>query len=483
MAQFAYEYDDNGNRIEQRETNGGGEEITSYGYDDLDRLESVTYPDVPVGTGHTVTYRYDGAYNRIGEVAFNSASGETEKDLSYAYNERNQLTDITDHLDDGNSVSYGFDGNGNQVSKTKGGETSDFIFDARDDLRQVMIGGSSVGQFLYDVSGLRIEKDGARGTVRYTYDGLAVLTQSDSNNLTLAKYNYGPNRLLSLTHISEGTQFYLFDALGSVTNLTSANGTLQARYQYDAWGNKRSESGSSWNRFGFTGHEEDSETGLIYAKARYYDPDTGRFLSHDPWEGDNTIAPSLHKYLYAYANPTVWIDPDGNRPVSRCAGGVSLSCSTQQYESYRMTIDNLKQFDKDLASGFIDVLADELATDIENSSNISEFANKRLQRTVDEFAENAAVASGATACSVVKPCRFVAKAAEGYVTAASAGFEKLKGKFTKEGDSGFSSEKTPSIDGRERGEPVNSVGNEAREYVPNKLGKEVWDLDPKVRGR
>ncbi|WP_413665077.1 RHS repeat-associated core domain-containing protein [Microbulbifer sp. CNSA002] len=313
VSRFAYEYDDNGNRTEQRETNGNGEEITTYVYDDLDRLESVTYPDVPAGSGHTVTYGYDNAYNRVSEIAVNSTSSQTEKDLTLSYNERNQLTDITDNLDAANNVKYGFDGNGNQVSKTKAGETSDFIFDARDDLRQVMIGGSTVGQFLYDVGGLRIEKEGERGTERYTYDGLSVLTQSDANNLTLAKYNYGPSKLLSLTHITEGTQFYLFDALGSVSNLTSANGTLQARYQYDAWGNKRSESGSSWNRFGFTGHEEDKETGLIYAKARFYDPDTGRFLSQDAWEGDSTIAPSLHKYLYAYQNPTVWVDPDGNQ--------------------------------------------------------------------------------------------------------------------------------------------------------------------------
>jgi len=312
VSRFEYDYDDNGNRTEQRETNGNGEETTTYGYDDLDRLETVTYPDIPAGSGQTVTYGYDGNYNRTSETAVNSTSGQTQKDRTYAYNERNQLTDITDHLDAANNVTYGYDANGNQTSKTKAGETSDYIFDARDHLRQVMIGGSTVGQFLYDAAGLRIEKQGERGTERYTYDGQSVLTQSDANNLTLAKYNYGPNRLLSLTHLTEGTQFYLFDALGSVTNLTSANGTLQARYQYDAWGNKRNESGSSWNRFGFTGHEEDKETGLIYAKARFYDPDTGRFLSQDAWEGDNTIAPSLHKYLYAYQNPTVYVDPTGN---------------------------------------------------------------------------------------------------------------------------------------------------------------------------
>jgi RHS repeat-associated protein len=94
-------------------------------------------------------------------------------------------------------------------------------------------------------------------------------------------------------------------------NLTTGAGAVTARYQYDAWGNKRSESGSSFNRFGFTGHEKDEETGLYYAKARYYDPDTGRFLNQDPFEGLIDTPPSLHKYLYAYGNPTSYVDPDG----------------------------------------------------------------------------------------------------------------------------------------------------------------------------
>jgi RHS repeat-associated protein len=68
--------------------------------------------------------------------------------------------------------------------------------------------------------------------------------------------------------------------------------------------------------------EEDKETGLLYAKARYLDPDSGRFLSQDAWEGDNLIAPSSHKYLYAYQNPTVYVDLDGNEPIDVVEGFV-----------------------------------------------------------------------------------------------------------------------------------------------------------------
>jgi len=55
----------------------------------------------------------------------------------------------------------------------------------------------------------------------------------------------------------------------------------------------------------------DRETGLYYAKARYYDPELGIFLTQDPFEGQIQTPPSLHRYLYAYQNPTVYLDPTG----------------------------------------------------------------------------------------------------------------------------------------------------------------------------
>ncbi|MBI3560527.1 MAG: hypothetical protein HY080_02255, partial [Gammaproteobacteria bacterium] len=60
-----------------------------------------------------------------------------------------------------------------------------------------------------------------------------------------------------------------------------------------------------------TGHEKDNETNLYYFKARFYDPETGRFLNQDAYLGDTNTPPSLHRYLYAYSNPTVWVDLTG----------------------------------------------------------------------------------------------------------------------------------------------------------------------------
>ncbi|VAW45014.1 hypothetical protein MNBD_GAMMA03-220, partial [hydrothermal vent metagenome] len=55
----------------------------------------------------------------------------------------------------------------------------------------------------------------------------------------------------------------------------------------------------------------DEDTGLYYANARYYDSETARFNREDPFDGDVNTPPSLHRYLYAFANPNFYVDPTG----------------------------------------------------------------------------------------------------------------------------------------------------------------------------
>jgi RHS repeat-associated protein len=100
--------------------------------------------------------------------------------------------------------------------------------------------------------------------------------------------------------------FYEADANGSVTSLTNPAGTMVASYVYDSFGNLTSSSGTVANPFLYTGREFDSETGLYYYRARYYDPRTKRFLSKDRlWPiGGNP-------YAYALNNPLLFTDPFG----------------------------------------------------------------------------------------------------------------------------------------------------------------------------
>ncbi|MCP4232209.1 MAG: hypothetical protein GY770_01305, partial [Aestuariibacter sp.] len=275
ISSFEYQYDDNGNRTQQIETNGATAETITYTFDDNDRLTTAAYATV------TTEYDYDAAYNRTGEQTTDNANSTITVDKTYQYNNRNQITQATDNLNASHSASYAFDNNGNRISRTEGALVSTFIYDARDQIKEITSGGSSIGQFLYDYQGLRIRKQTQTETLRYVYDDQSVLIQTDDSGTTLSKYDYGPDRLLSLNNTTEGSQFYLFDALGSAVNLTKPDTSIQTRIQYDAWGNVRNQVGSSANSFGFTGHEMDEESGLIYMKARFYDPVLGMFLNED----------------------------------------------------------------------------------------------------------------------------------------------------------------------------------------------------------
>jgi RHS repeat-associated protein len=97
-----------------------------------------------------------------------------------------------------------------------------------------------------------------------------------------------------------------------VVALSSPQAAVEKTYRVNPFGGIRRETGASVNKRVFTGHVNDSSTGLIYMNARYYDPDAGRFLTQDSFLGASSAPPSLNRYLYAYGNPGRWVDPTGH---------------------------------------------------------------------------------------------------------------------------------------------------------------------------
>ena len=101
------------------------------------------------------------------------------------------------------------------------------------------------------------------------------------------------------------------DALGSPVAETDESGNVKWTEHYTPFGKKIDEDPeSSENTVGYTGHQFDSDTGLSYMQARYYDPVIGRFYSNDPvgFAGDIT---SFNRYSYVGNNPYKYTDPDG----------------------------------------------------------------------------------------------------------------------------------------------------------------------------
>lgn len=96
-------------------------------------------------------------------------------------------------------------------------------------------------------------------------------------------------------------------------------------YEYDAFGNTVSTAGSTPNEFFYRGEQLDSDLGLYYLRARYYNPVSGRFLSQDPYPGEIITPSSLHRYRYASGNPTNRVDPFGTEDAVEDEEADSLS--------------------------------------------------------------------------------------------------------------------------------------------------------------
>jgi RHS repeat-associated protein len=315
LSSYSYTYSPNGNRLTQTETNGGLTETTSYTYDALNRLRTVTYPaDTAFPQGRVVTYGYDAVGNRISEQT-REPGGALLDSKQGTFDGVNRLTALADLVDPTQTVVFGYDRNGNQTRKQKGSaEPTLFTYDVRDKLVEVGQGTSILGRFQYDCDGRRTKKIGEEGIRQYVYDQTSLLAEYDEDGVQKAKYDYGSDRLISLTRPDEGRRFFSFDGLRSVTNLTDDTGSAVASYHLDAWGNFRfpSQLLASRNRFSFTGYLWDQETSLFFAKARFYDPEVGRFTSQDSYLGQTDDPPSLHRYFYANANPVRYVDPTGH---------------------------------------------------------------------------------------------------------------------------------------------------------------------------
>ena len=177
--------------------------------------------------------------------------------------------------------------------------------------------------YTYDVSGRRIAKayDGELIT-SYVYDGDSCIAEYDINSNLKRKYIYGPgvDEPVSMTEAAgsyAGTYYYHFDALGSVMALTNSSGNTVEVYEYGVFGQVGASDPNHPNRFMFTGREFDKETGLYYYRARYYNPQIGRFLQADPVGYKD----GMNRYVYCRNNPPAIIDPSGLASVIFYDGG------------------------------------------------------------------------------------------------------------------------------------------------------------------
>jgi RHS repeat-associated protein len=272
---FAHTYDANG-----RLTKGSG---ASYKYDEGNNPTTI-------GTG---TYTYD-------------VANELEKGTpaTYKYDEVGERTKTTPTS--GTATTYGYDQAGHLTAVTRPkGETTPAIEDT----------------YAYNGDGLRTSQiiSGTESNFAWDLSAPLPLTLSDGTD----NYVYGPGALPVEQLSSEGTPSYLHhDQQGSTRMLTSGTGASTGTATYDAYGNK---TGTAASPLGYDGQYSDADTGLIYLRARMYDPATVQFMTSDPAQ-----ATSLSPYGYARNDPVNEGDPTGLTPWSPRVKAAIAKCRAWQ---------------------------------------------------------------------------------------------------------------------------------------------------------
>lgn len=263
-----------------------------------DKARQVVSAEIAASAGDT-SYVYDPAGNRESWQTGGAAP------ITYQTNELNQYTQV-------GAVEQSHDLNGNLLVDGK----REYFWNANNRL----VGwkshdGQSQAWKSYDGLGRLISETMQVGEEvtksDFAYDGWNQIQETtDQGNGQVQSENFiwgedlsgtlqragGVGGLLARQSSEDGTSFYQMDGNGNVLGLTDSQGNSQAKYRYDAFGNKVWENSQlvCANQFCFSTKRANSESGLLYFGYRYYDPVTGRWPSNDPIEERGGVN------LYAY---------------------------------------------------------------------------------------------------------------------------------------------------------------------------------------
>ncbi len=365
IASYAYTLNAVGNRVqtvEQRAAHGALETVTrSYSYDDLYRLTRAQ-----TNTGQDMRYVYDPVGNRTQKMGVpEPVEGQPQEpeDTPYTFNDLNSMLTA-------GPTAFDYDDNGNRMRETEpltasdylsaalslgadvtGTVVTDYVYDYENRLTEVSrdlhytvtlelgslimavpyISPTMEAEYVYDSYGRRVEKHVTTymtGTTVFTtptvfareygFDSLDPVYEYDYEGDTVtptltSAYIYGNGRMVFMERTEGGaseTYWYHYDGLGSVVALTDEAGADVCQWKYDEYGNPLQDC-PKLNHYTYTGQEYDVETGFTHFFARYYDAETGVWISQDKYRGDMRAPLTLHRSMYVFNNPIRLIDLHG----------------------------------------------------------------------------------------------------------------------------------------------------------------------------
>lgn len=302
----------------------------SYTYDDLNRLTQAVHTPTP---GSATTYNY--AYDAVGNITLMNGQAYT-----YSGTGKTNPHAVTSVGAD----TYTYDDNGNVATAPN----QTFTYNWQNQPTNILVGGSTNVSSAYDESGNRFLYQTPTNTEIQIDDGYLLRNGAPEISLSLGGESVGV--------ISNGTIVNsVTDHLGTAVKQVNASGAVIEDVSYDPYGKVISQTGSLNTKKGYTGHEEDVDTGLVYAQARYYNPSIGRFMGQDAvfksLGSDQAIKQIaghdlqivladpqiLNSHSYTKNNPIAYVDSTGNFPFLLVAAGAIVGATISYFSNPQYT--------------------------------------------------------------------------------------------------------------------------------------------------
>lgn len=387
--EVAYTYDGVGNRESATYKNGV---VVLYTHDRRNRLTNLHASKGGVLL-HNYHYTLDPSGLRT-KVEATEADGATTV-VNYTYDGVKRLTDETQTRNGVLDFSghYEYDRAGNRVLATVNGITTTYVYDANDRLTsETTASGPLAGTTTYthDAAGNVLTKDGPMGHVEYTYNDAGRLSEVRAGG-DLVEYEYGadglmvhktwtpavgdatrwqyvwdtsqaiPQTIEELSATGSGgysvaatyvfgdglvsetrggtTHYAIQDGSGDTRALADTGGAITDTFAYDAWGSVIRRTGSTPATHLYRGERLDPNLGFYYLRARWMDPTVGRFNQMDSYPGKDRMPASLHKYLYANADPVNLVDPTGHSAAGLGQQAAAIGIAAILAVSAKLTLD------------------------------------------------------------------------------------------------------------------------------------------------
>jgi RHS repeat-associated protein len=279
LSRFQYDYDAVGRRTALTDSYGRHE----FAYDEAGQVTAARWQNMG-----KERFGYDASGNMLFNREHDFTYGVGNRLLSYACDK----------------ISFTYDDDGNVTGKITPDGTTQYQWDSENRLIGITKPDGTAIAYQYDELGRRVGKRVGSQQWQWSYLGQGQEIHRENGPSGLRFYTHGSG---VDEHLSIGSNYYVADGLGSIRRIVDAGGNVLNQYRYTAFGKMKQVQAAVGNTYTYTGREWDADAGLYYYRARWYDPDVGRFMSEDPIG----LKGGINLSIYVKNNPITASDPLG----------------------------------------------------------------------------------------------------------------------------------------------------------------------------